>query len=105
MTCKRADQNLAPLFADVGELGEVVDVDQQLGLREAQLHHRQQAVAAGDDPGVRADALERGDRALEARRALVVKRRWSLHSASPPSWQSACGRRATRSARTAPARR
>ena len=37
-------------LADVGQLGEVVDVDQVLGVGQPQLHHRQQAVAAGDDP-------------------------------------------------------
>ena len=42
---QRADPDLAVLLADVGELGEVVDVDQVLGRGEPQLHHRQQAVA------------------------------------------------------------
>ena len=45
---QRADPDLAVLLADVGQLGEVVDVDQVLGVGQAQLHHRQQAVAAGD---------------------------------------------------------
>ena len=64
----RPDPDLAVLLADVGELVEVVDVDQVLGVREPQLHHRQQAVPARDDrapPG-------RAARATRSRR-----RRWS----------------------------
>jgi hypothetical protein len=54
---QRSDANLAALFTDEGELGQIVDVDQMLGIREAQLHHRKQAVAAGDDPRSRAELL------------------------------------------------
>ncbi len=75
-----------PSSADVRELVEVVDVDQVLGGREPELHHRDQAVAAGDDPRARADALQRCDRAIDARRTLVVTRRWGLHQLFPPGW-------------------
>ena len=47
--------DLVALLADVRELRQVVDVDQVRGVREPQLHHRQQAVAAGDDARVRAE--------------------------------------------------
>ena len=46
---QRPDPDLAALLADVGELREVVDVDQVLGVGQPELHHRQQAVAARDD--------------------------------------------------------
>ena len=46
---QRPDADLAGVLADVGQLGELVDVDQVLGVGQPQLHHRQQAVAAGDD--------------------------------------------------------
>ena len=65
---QRADPDLAVLLADVGELGEVVDVDQVLGVGQPQLHHRQQAVAAGDDARLGAEPL----RATRSR-----PRRWS----------------------------
>ena len=75
---ERADADLAVLLADVGELREVVDVDQVLGAGEPQLHHRQQAVAAGDDPRLGAEPLERRDGALDARRTLVLEWRGGL---------------------------
>ena len=65
---ERADPDLVALLADVGELAEVVDVDQVLGVGQPQLHHRQQAVPAGDDARLGAEPL----RATRSRR-----RRWS----------------------------
>ena len=52
---------------------EIVDVDQVLGVRQPELHHRQQAVPAGDDARLRAEPLQRRDRALDAGRALVLE--------------------------------
>ena len=54
------------------------------GFGQAQLHHRQQAVAAGDDARARSRAAASdGDRAVDAGRALVLKRRWGLHQRAP----------------------
>ena len=55
---QRADDEVVAVDADVGELGEVVDVDQRVGSGQPQLHHRQQAVPAGDDPGLGAELLQ-----------------------------------------------
>ena len=97
---QRADPDLAALLADVAELGlERVDVDQVLGRREPQLHHRQQRVAAGDEPGLRAEPLQQRDRLVDARRARVVERRRYLHVLPLLGW--ACRRRYSRSARAA----
>src|SRR5688500_3562065 len=79
---ERADADLAVLLADVGELREIVDVDQVLGVGEPQLHHRQQAVAAGDDPRLGTEPLERRDRALDARRTFVLEWRGGLQPCS-----------------------
>ena len=73
MAGQRADPDLTVLLADVGELVQVVDVDQVLRVREPELHHRQQAVPARDDAGSRAEPLERCDRALDTGRALVLE--------------------------------
>ena len=75
---QRADPDLAALLADVGELRQTVDVDQVLGVGQPQLHHRQQAVAARDDARLGAEPLQRRDRALDARRTLVLECRRSL---------------------------
>ena len=76
----RPDPQLVALEADVGELaGEVVDVDEVLGPGEAQLHHREQRVAAGDEPRLGSELLEQGDGVADAGRALVPERCRCLH--------------------------
>ena len=83
MAGQRADPDLAALLADVRELREVVDVDQVLGIREPQLHHRQQAVPAGDDraPRSRASAATRS-RPRRWSRARTRMARGSAQSSS-----------------------
>ena len=81
MPGERADPDLTVLLADVREVREVVDVDKMGRIRQAQLHHRQQAVAAGDDPRLGAEPLKRRDRALDAGRPLVLEWRRSLQLA------------------------
>src|SRR5829696_1713089 len=73
VTRQRPDPHLAALLPDVGELGEVVDVDQVLRVRQPELHHRQQAVTAGDDSRLRTEPLERLDGAVNAGRTLVLE--------------------------------
>ena len=70
---ERADADLVALLADVGELGEVVDVDQVLGVRQPELHHRQQAVAAGDDARSGAALWSDAIAPSRLRRALVLE--------------------------------
>ena len=49
------------------------------GAGEAQLHHRQQAVPAGDEPRLRSVAFEQRQRVIHAGGALVLERRGYLH--------------------------
>ena len=107
---QRADSDLVALLPDVGELRQVVDVDQVRRVREPELHHRQQAVAARDDARLGAELLQRRDRALDAGRALVLEWRRGLQQSS--SRPRPCGRgvacavpRCRPAARTARARR
>ena len=44
---ERADDELAALDPDVGKAGHAVDVDENGGLHEPQVHHRHQALPAG----------------------------------------------------------
>ena len=80
---ERTDSDLAVLLTDVRELAELVDVDQVLGVGQAQFHHRQQAVPAGDDPCLRSEPSERLDYAVDARPALVLEWSRGLHLYSP----------------------
>ena len=53
MAAERADADRAVLLdAVVAEPGQLVDVDEQLGRGEAELQHRDQALAAGQHLGL-----------------------------------------------------
>ena len=60
---------------------QVVDVDEVLEVGQPQLHHRDQAVPAGDEPGLLAEPVEQPDGVLDTRGALVVERCGDLHGA------------------------
>jgi hypothetical protein len=53
-----------------------------LGHREAELHHRQQRVATGEQTRLGAKPLQQRERFVDAARALVLKRCWDLHGSS-----------------------
>jgi hypothetical protein len=74
-----ADRDGIALDPDVVEVSQVVDIDEALGPGQPQLHHRQQAVAAGDEPGLGAVTIEQRQRVLDARGPLVLERRGCLH--------------------------
>ena len=59
---------------------------ERLGVGQSQLHHRQQAVPAGDEPGLRSVALQQLEGVVDARRPLVFDRCRYLHG--PPFFVS-----------------
>ncbi len=69
---ERADAHARSRALDAGELLDAADVDQVGGLRQPQLHHRQQAVAAGEELGVLLRAQE-VERLSDARGAVIVE--------------------------------
>ena len=73
----RSDPDLAVLLVYVGEALDLVDVDQVLGVGEPQLHHRQQAVAAGDEHRLVPQLIQQTDRVVDAGGALVLE--WAGH--------------------------
>ena len=76
----RADDEVVAVDGDRAELaGQIVDVDQVLRPGEAELHHRQQAVPAGDHARLRAELLEERDRMVDAGGTFVGERCWNLH--------------------------
>ena len=61
MAGERADGDVVAGVADVRQVAEAADVDEHARLREAQLHQRQQAVAAGEELGVVAVLADEAD--------------------------------------------
>ena len=55
------DGDVVAGIADVRQVGDTTDVDQHAGLGDAQLHHRQQAVATGEELGIVAVLTEEAD--------------------------------------------
>ena len=70
---------------DVVELAQRVEVDQQLGARQPQVHQRDQALPAGYRLPV-VGLAQGGDRVADVDRTVVVERSW-LHS--PRSFRAA----------------
>ena len=60
-------------------IGEWIDVDDVFGLREPDLHHRQEAVAPCDDPRLAPQSFHQRDRVIDARRPFVLERCRHLH--------------------------
>src|SRR6267143_1011336 len=71
----RPDRDHALVLLDTGEARHLAEVDQVLGLREAQLHHRDQAVAAREDLGV-VELAEQLQGLPDAGRGVVLERGW-----------------------------
>src|SRR6266516_1059628 len=84
MPGQRPDPQLTAVDLEIGQLAEPVDVDQGPRLREPQLHHRDQAVPAGQDPRLRAVPGEQAERVLDAGCLLVLDMRRHLHAPLPP---------------------
>src|SRR5262249_3176674 len=72
----------AAVFLDVRKAGDGVDVDQKARSRQAQLHHRDQALAAAQDLGLVAVLLQEGYGFRNALRTEVLKGRRNHRSTS-----------------------
>jgi len=70
---ERADRDPVPGVADVAELAEAADVDEEAGPGEAELHQRQQGMPAGEELRVTTRA-EQPDGVLDGAGQLVVER-------------------------------
>ena len=78
---ERADRDPVAVLAHVAEVGQAADVDEQRRLREAELHQRQERVAAGEQLRVVARP-EQLDRVVDRLRDLVVEPRGDHDRAS-----------------------
>lgn len=70
----RADDNFAALETNPFQLGDAGKVDEMGRHGEAQLHHRNEAMAAGDETGVGIQPAKQGDRLRETGRAMILER-------------------------------
>src|SRR5439155_1109936 len=71
----RADGDHALVFFDSRQAGHLAQVDEVLGLGQAELHHRNQAVTAGEDLGV-VELAEQLESIRDAGRSVVLERGW-----------------------------
>ena len=69
----RADRQRLAAEAQVVQLGERVDVDQHGGTRQAEPHRRNQALAAGQHPGVGAVLLQVRERLVGGVSPMVIE--------------------------------
>src|SRR5437762_3303519 len=73
MCSERADADQSAVFLDVRQFGNVADVDQTFRSGQAQLHHRDQAVAARENLRAGAVFLKEAHRFTERVRNNVVE--------------------------------
>ena len=64
MPRERTDRHVVTVVADVRQIAQAADVDQHRRCGQAQLHERQQRVAAGQQLGVVAVLGQEGDRVV-----------------------------------------
>ena len=65
-----------PSRADALELADAAEIDQMLRRGQAKLHHGDQAVAAGERPGVVAEIGQQADRLGDGFRAMIGEGAW-----------------------------
>jgi hypothetical protein len=78
-----ADAQVITGDPDVVQFGQIVDVDDAFGLGDPQPHHRDEAVPAGDQPGLAVVLVEQVQRLLDAVRPGVVHGGGCLHARFP----------------------
>jgi hypothetical protein len=94
----RPDADGVAVLADATQFVDAVEVDQVRRLGEAQLHHRQQAVAAGQQLGITAERAQQVQRLAHGAWCVVLEGGWDhrrlrllfgerplLEDSSPPS--------------------
>ena len=69
----RADDDVAAVGTDAFEVADVGEVDQMLRRREPELHHRDQAMPAGQRPRLLAEIGKQGHCFADGLRTMVVE--------------------------------
>src|SRR6266478_6317696 len=73
LTRKRADDDTAIARPNVVELFDPVDVDDNIGSRQAHVQKRHQALAAGENLAVSLMSVEKRQRLFETPRIIIIK--------------------------------
>ena len=89
MAGQGADGHVVAAVADVGQVGQAADVDEHGRRSQAQLHERQQRVAAGQELGVVAVLGQQRQGLVDRARPGVLERHRD-HS-EPPDWERVGG--------------
>src|SRR4029453_17542301 len=79
----RTDDEAAAVLPDTGQPGNLSEIDQMGGPRQAELHGGQEAVAAREELGVVLMLAEKVERLFDAARRVVVELSW-VHARGPP---------------------
>ena len=82
MPRQRADADFVAIVADIGEIRNSIDINQDRRPKQPKVKHRHQALAAGNDLAVAAGIGQRLDCGLDAVRSKIIEWR-RLHAQSP----------------------
>jgi hypothetical protein len=75
LTGEGADDHAAVVRANVREIGDAIDVDQRLGMREPEIEQRDEALAARQDLGAIPVIREQAERFVDGTRSEVLESR------------------------------
>src|SRR5712675_2403170 len=92
MARERSDTHETLGDPDTGQGRDAVDVDEDLGRGDAEIHHRHQALAAREHARLVLVFIEQRERFGELRGARVGKA-WCFHASSSRSYYATSGRR------------
>lgn len=69
----RADYDSAALFGNLAEFTDPRDIDEMCGLHKPQLHHRQKAVATGEEPRIVTKLSDKDECLLDRSDTMVLE--------------------------------
>src|ERR1700730_19158093 len=79
----RTNNDGAAVGVDAAQFAQILEIHQMARLGQAQLHHRDRAVPAGDDADIVTVAREDGEGLVEGPWTMILERR-GYHNRAPP---------------------
>jgi len=71
------DDHGVALGADALQLSQAAEIDEILGRRKPELHHRDEAMPAGQHPRLVAELVHQGDGVRDGGRTMIFERSWN----------------------------